>query len=521
MASKSIDWDELLLTADPKKKEIEVSFKKIDGEGDLISKGDEPGTPPVQEGGDGVLPPKDDEGDYETDPEVPNTGGPIPGDNPECGDPSCVAWDAYVQGGYDGADGWASKVARLYKTETMYQAEGAELLVDDAAAEGKVWTNLFNEPSEFYAVFKYYPPTIETEEGMNTIIFPASDTISTSRDVNSRTTHANSGGLCDKIYLGSNSWTVARKDLDFALNSDNEVFQTNRNYGPSNFVDVGYGFIQGIEKFKPDWDGTIDVTDIPTYAFEGTFENPVVEAPYLWHRRTHTYFVGGEDVNNVLTEPSNVTVNANNSVTGTPIELPGGLMRVREITYDERRDRYYESSRDLAGGSFLIFKDEIVVRSASSSNSEHNKFYQLRTTNPDSDGTSNGWYTVEIEAKMVVSGPYVPSNSFYQTEWRLKDVSTVSIYKNGRLLVRDLPCGKTAVDHLEDSPTSTLKYIRMLDRNRYGFSGYRNDDLTSSSAGVNPGVAINYIKARADRDTSYFLYYEGPDALDLPRSDFG
>ena len=46
MGSKSIDWDEVLLTKDPKKKEIEVSFKKIDADGNLISFGDEPGTPP-------------------------------------------------------------------------------------------------------------------------------------------------------------------------------------------------------------------------------------------------------------------------------------------------------------------------------------------------------------------------------------------------------------------------------------------------------------------------------------------
>ena len=48
MASKSteIDWDEVLLTQDPKKKEIEVSFKRVDGGGFFGDGGPEPGTPP-------------------------------------------------------------------------------------------------------------------------------------------------------------------------------------------------------------------------------------------------------------------------------------------------------------------------------------------------------------------------------------------------------------------------------------------------------------------------------------------
>ena len=94
MASKSIDWDELLLTNDPKKKEIEVSFKKIDGEG-YISFGDPPGTPPVTEGPDGGQPDTDDEGDFPADEDPTSGGGPIDGENPECGDATCASWDAY------------------------------------------------------------------------------------------------------------------------------------------------------------------------------------------------------------------------------------------------------------------------------------------------------------------------------------------------------------------------------------------------------------------------------------------
>lgn len=39
------NWDEVLITNNPESKEIEVSFKKIDGDGFLSSRGDEPGTP--------------------------------------------------------------------------------------------------------------------------------------------------------------------------------------------------------------------------------------------------------------------------------------------------------------------------------------------------------------------------------------------------------------------------------------------------------------------------------------------
>lgn len=104
MASKSIDWDELLLTNDPKKKEIEVSFKKIDGDG-YISFGDEPGTPGgVEEGADGSQDPdKDDEGDFEEvigDEENPSPPGdpinPDPEDHPECQPQDCSAYDNYV-----------------------------------------------------------------------------------------------------------------------------------------------------------------------------------------------------------------------------------------------------------------------------------------------------------------------------------------------------------------------------------------------------------------------------------------
>jgi hypothetical protein len=44
MASKSIDWDEVLVTKKPQQTEIEVSFKKADGDG-FLGFGDEPGTP--------------------------------------------------------------------------------------------------------------------------------------------------------------------------------------------------------------------------------------------------------------------------------------------------------------------------------------------------------------------------------------------------------------------------------------------------------------------------------------------
>jgi len=103
MASKSIDWDELLLTADPKKKEIEVSFNKIDDEGYLVSKGNEAGTPGgVVEGQDGTQEPgKDPEGDFEpTAPPVDNPDDPDAGE-PEGGGPIPPAAPAEECGGYD------------------------------------------------------------------------------------------------------------------------------------------------------------------------------------------------------------------------------------------------------------------------------------------------------------------------------------------------------------------------------------------------------------------------------------
>jgi len=92
-------WDEVLVTHDRENTSVEVSFKKIDGDGFLLSSGDkEPGTPGgTTEGPDGTQEPdKDDEGDFDTggddggdgDPAPP--GGPVPGDNPECGSgPDC------------------------------------------------------------------------------------------------------------------------------------------------------------------------------------------------------------------------------------------------------------------------------------------------------------------------------------------------------------------------------------------------------------------------------------------------
>ena len=95
-------WDEVLLTNNPDSKELEVSFKKIDGDGYLLSAGEEPGTPGgVIQGTDGAQSPElDDEGDFETivppiDGDVEPEGTPIPPSSPadECGEYDC---DAFV-----------------------------------------------------------------------------------------------------------------------------------------------------------------------------------------------------------------------------------------------------------------------------------------------------------------------------------------------------------------------------------------------------------------------------------------
>ena len=98
--ANDFNWDEVLLTRKPKQKEIEVSFKKIDGDGFLGSEGDEGGTPGgVGEGPDGVQPPIDPEGDFYPiigeDGEGPVVGGPIDGENPECSPADCEAYDGF------------------------------------------------------------------------------------------------------------------------------------------------------------------------------------------------------------------------------------------------------------------------------------------------------------------------------------------------------------------------------------------------------------------------------------------
>ena len=91
-------WDEVLLTNNPDSKELEVSFKKIDGDGFLTSAGDEPGTPGgiaedpngddngVDDDGDGVDDRVDDGG---------GDGGPVPPTDtpPECLGQDCAAWE--------------------------------------------------------------------------------------------------------------------------------------------------------------------------------------------------------------------------------------------------------------------------------------------------------------------------------------------------------------------------------------------------------------------------------------------
>ena len=94
--AEDLYWDEVLLTHDPENASVEVSFKKIDGEGNLLSSGDEPGTPGgAIEGEDGSQPPVDDEGDFIPPGgggETPAGGNPVlpePEANPECGEFGC------------------------------------------------------------------------------------------------------------------------------------------------------------------------------------------------------------------------------------------------------------------------------------------------------------------------------------------------------------------------------------------------------------------------------------------------
>ena len=100
-------WDEVLLTNNPDSKELEVSFKKIDGDGFITSAGEEPGTPGgTIEGSDGSQPPTDDEGDFEPGNEGDQTGGegsPVgPSEPPEeCGTTKCDNYDNYTNSDAD------------------------------------------------------------------------------------------------------------------------------------------------------------------------------------------------------------------------------------------------------------------------------------------------------------------------------------------------------------------------------------------------------------------------------------
>ena len=462
----------------------------------------------------------------EVPPEDPAAGGdPIPGDNPECGDKSCASWSAYEAGGWDGTGGWAGKVAKLYKTETDYNVNGNELLVTGkAGGNTKAWMNLFGTPSDFYAVNSLNVGRNVPTEGYDTINYATTDVVSPSDFIESRVLDPTSGGLCEKIYISKSSWTASRGDLDFGLDNAGNYANTNRNYGPSNFVDVGYGFIGGIQNFLGTYDGTATEQDIPNYPFPGSLSVPVLNQTFFWVRKCYSFFVGGVEVGGDMLEPSNATIDpVTNNVSGTPISLPTGLFRMGYVTYDERRDDYVVSSLDSGNATVEIYDDKICIRAASSSNPDANLWYQRTFDNPDTDGTSRGWYTLEVNAKYEVSGPYVPANTFYETEWRLKDVSTVKVYKNGRLLLGEFPCGKDAIDHFEDATFFTSnKYTEQLDKNRYGFFGYRNDDTAFTTSTLNPGIAMNWVKPRSDAsDATYLLYYEGPDALELPQSDFG
>jgi len=148
-------WDEVLVTHDRENTSVEVSFKKIGGDGFLLSQGDEPGTPGgVLEGEDGVqVPPKDDEGDFEPDDDTqPDSGGPVPGDNPECAEHECTAYVDYSAANGPSnilrthavgpsenkalATGWNIPDSGVQAGETGYFAIGGNVISDNGSSSG-------------------------------------------------------------------------------------------------------------------------------------------------------------------------------------------------------------------------------------------------------------------------------------------------------------------------------------------------------------------------------------------------
>lgn len=133
-------WDEVLLSHNPDSKELEVSFKKIDGSG-LLSQGSEPGTPGgATEDSDGNTGPTDDEGDL-ISPNDPvedgqdNGGGgggdpiaPTPDQHPECLPQDCSAYEVYVDPpGVSSSQLWTTTFGLTLPPDTIPQASLRDL----------------------------------------------------------------------------------------------------------------------------------------------------------------------------------------------------------------------------------------------------------------------------------------------------------------------------------------------------------------------------------------------------------
>lgn len=518
-------WDEVLLTNNPDSKELEVSFKKVDGDGNLTSGGadgtdGEPGTPAgVDEDPDGTQPDTDDEGDFPSQP--PGNGDPVPPiDHPECADTSCESWGEYEIAGYDGVDGWAGKVAKLYKTVADVASDGGtlaarDILVPDPLNEAKVYSNMFGGPTDFYPANKLKGGNIEPTEGMGTVEFYDNDYVEGFPSFDPRNTETVTGGICDAIHIGTadNRWVI-RKDLDLA--------QTDGNPNPisSNRTNGTYGMVIGHDIIE---DQYLNGALLPTYDLDslggGELGDIGNKFTLISNRRSYSFLAGGRKSNGTWEEPTNAVLQPNNTVSGSPIQLHVPRFRYGYVQVGRSGARTVGELR-LGGGTLNIYKNEIVMISATGS-TEKNKYYWQRIENPDTDGTANGWYTLEVECNYSLQGKVTPLDTITH-EWGYKafNESYATLYKNGRVLAR-FPYSQDTINLIVDDNGDPDPSNLWNDVVSVGLYGYRN--VAGENVVTNPetGMLIQELRPQFPSVTTYLMYYEGEDAVNLPRSDFG
>ena len=641
MASKSIDWDEVLLTKDPKKKEIEVSFKKIDGDGNLVSFGDEPGTPPGtgekncsnfisstvhteaypwQDGqffefyvtitqpllydltigliysfpGDEaavvapssvVLPagaryvhvtgnlahnatelipfPIDINIDYSIDGNDPclgdfglvifdenggavvidppndpgGNGGPVDPQDPfeECGDTSCTSWSDFASNGYDAnGDNWAGRVIKFFNTEDEYAVNSGDLLIADQYGYGKVYPHFDGTPSEQYACDGYFGLNDVAINDITTVDFAAShfaSSVQTERSLGGN-------GACGPIRVITGTQTgapyISNRTYDLGITGAGTGIILDANRGLS-----GYGMVVGAGEnyFKNDASTNIRTpwTDLTggVQSGSGTGNDPGALTTFLKLKRNYTFFVAGDTQSGLIVEPTPVaflsdgTGRLDQGLGQKPIKIGLPDFRVYQQTYDTRRSQSATNSLLLGSGYLNIYSDAIyLVLDSNDTTPEENAWSQKQLPFPN-DGTATGWYTIEMTLEAAVQGPFDSTeNTFYYVGYHYYDLSRVNIYKNGNCLLYNYPCGADALRHanITGNPlyvprsASNLAY---LDKDQFFLYGYRQLTSTGANSAFNPNGLHRTDPFQDNEDKTMMMMYDGPDAVNLPKSEFG